>query len=57
MNKVAKLTILALLILAAIACYAYGSATGLIVFIAVGVIFELAFWFGIFSKQSGRASL
>jgi hypothetical protein len=52
LNSFTKWIILTVLILAAIACYSYGSSTGLFVFIVVGVIFELAFWFGVFSKKA-----
>jgi hypothetical protein len=51
MNSFTRWIILAVLIGAAIACYSYGSLKGLFVFIIVGAIFELAFWFGVFSKK------
>jgi hypothetical protein len=54
MNSFSKGLILAALILAAIICYSYGSSTGLFAFIIIGAIFELAFWFGIFSKKENN---
>ena len=54
MNSFTRWLILAVLIIAAIACYSYGSSTGLFVFIIIGAIFELAFWLGIFSKRSNN---
>ncbi|GHE76828.1 hypothetical protein [Thalassotalea profundi] len=56
MNRVTKWIILAILILAALACYSYGNSTGLFVFMIMGVIFELAFWFGVFSKKGKHSS-
>jgi len=56
MNSFTKWLILAALIIAAIACYSYGSSTGLFVFIIIGAIFELAFWFGVFSKKDKHSS-
>ena len=45
MNIFIKWLILAALIIAAIACYSYGSTTGLFIFIIAGFVFEMAFWF------------
>jgi membrane protein implicated in regulation of membrane protease activity len=56
LNSFTRWIILAVLILAAIACYSYGNSTGLFVFIVVGVIVELAFWFGVFSKKDNHSS-
>lgn len=56
MNSFTRWLILAALIIAAIACYSYGSSTGLFVFIIIGAIFELAFWFGIFSRKSNHSN-
>jgi hypothetical protein len=52
MNSFTKWVILAALILAVLTCYSYGSSTGLFVFIIIGEIFELAFWFGVFQKKT-----
>lgn len=54
MNSFTRWFILFALIVAAIASYSYGSSTGLFVFIIIGAIFELAFWFGVFSKKSNH---
>ena len=56
MNSFTEWVILAALILAALTCYSYGSSTGLFVFILIGALFELAFWFGIFSKKDKHSS-
>ncbi|MDO6428235.1 hypothetical protein Q4489_14535 [Thalassotalea sp. 1_MG-2023] len=52
MNSFIRWFFFVALIIAAIACYSYGSSTGLFVFIVLGGIFELACWFGIFSRKS-----
>jgi hypothetical protein len=56
MNSFTRWLILAILIIAAVACYSYGSSTGIFIFIIAGVGFELAFWFGIFSRKKKRSS-
>ena len=48
MNIFIKWLILAALIIAAIACYSYGSNTGLFIFNIAGFVFEMAFWFKMF---------
>lgn len=48
MHKLNKWLLLGLLALGAIACYAVGFVAGAIVLVAVGGLFELAFWFGLF---------
>jgi hypothetical protein len=56
MNSVFRWIILTALIVAAITCYSYGSSKGLFVFVIIGVGFELAFWFGIFSRKKKHSS-
>lgn len=51
MNSFTRRLILAALTVAAIVCYSYGSSFGLSALIIIGAIFELAFWFGMFSKK------
>lgn len=51
MNGITRWVILIILIVSAITCYAYGNSTGVWGFVIVGAIFELAFWFGVFSKK------
>jgi len=51
MNKISRLVILVLLIVAALSSYIYGSATGIFVFIILGFIFEGMFWTGVFRKN------
>ena len=51
MNTLLRWIILALLIFAALSFYSYGNATGLFIFILLGVVFEGAFWFGVFGKK------
>lgn len=46
-----KWIILACLLLASLISYGYGFTQAVTFFVAVGVALELAFWFGIFSKQ------
>lgn len=46
---------LAFLILAAIICYIIGSSSGIIIFVILGIILELIFWLGLFSKPSKKA--
>ncbi|GIU19273.1 MULTISPECIES: hypothetical protein [unclassified Shewanella] len=48
-----RLTILAALISAAIGCYAAGIVQGATGLVVIGVLFELAFWVGLF-KQDRR---
>ena len=47
MNIFIKWLILAALIIAAIACYSYGSTLAYF-FIIAGFVFEMAFWFKVF---------
>ncbi|MDB2356385.1 MULTISPECIES: hypothetical protein [unclassified Pseudoalteromonas] len=55
MNVFTKWLILAVLIIAAITCYSYGSTSGLFIFIIAGFAFEMAFWFGVIpSKKQSR---
>jgi len=46
-----KWIILAVLLLAAFTSYGYGFSQGVGIFIVLGVILELAFWFGVFGKK------
>jgi hypothetical protein len=50
MGKQNRWLLLGILALCAIACYAVGFISGVIVFIAIGAILELSFWFGVFRK-------
>jgi len=50
MNSLLRWLILAALILTALSFYSYGISTGLILFILLGLVFEGAFWFGIFDN-------
>lgn len=52
MNTLQKWLVLAVLLFAALSSYSVGFSSGAIVFVALGVILELAFWFGVFSKNS-----
>ena len=47
-----RLITLFLLITAAIGCYIFGSNNGMYSFIVIGALFELAFWFGLFSDST-----
>jgi hypothetical protein len=51
MNTFYKWSIIAILAILAIASYSYGSSQGAIIFVALGAIFELMFWFKIFDKN------
>lgn len=46
--------ILLALISAAVVSYSVGFMVGLGVFVAVGVVFELAFWFQLFRQKNRR---
>jgi len=46
-----KWAIIAALLFAALTSYSYGFSEGVFFFIALGAVFELAFWFKIFSKK------
>jgi len=54
MNKLTRFLILAILIFAAVSSYSYGNATGIFVFIILGLIFEGLFWTGLFSKKKKK---
>jgi hypothetical protein len=51
MNTLLRCLILTLLLFAALSFYSYGNSTGLFIFILLGLLFEGAFWFGIFGKK------
>lgn len=51
MKIITRISILLLLLFAAIACYAIGIPRGTIVFIVLGVIFEGLFWVGLFGRK------
>jgi len=46
-----KWVIIAALLFAAFTSYSYGFSEGVFIFIALGAVFELAFWFQIFSEK------
>ncbi len=46
-----KWIIIVALLCAALTSYYYGISQGIFLFMALGVMFELLFWFGIFSKK------
>lgn len=52
MKSFQKWIILLALLFAAIASYSYGSSTGAIAFVLLGVAFELSFWIKLFSKKT-----
>ena len=47
------LLLLGLLLLACI-CYLFGSVTGTLLFIFIGMGFELAFWIGLFKPKQAK---
>jgi len=49
MNKVVRWLVIIALLIAAIGSYIVGSTTSLGIFLVIGVLFELCFWFGLFS--------
>ncbi|UUO25753.1 hypothetical protein FGD67_17425 [Colwellia sp. M166] len=51
MNMFKKWLILALLLLAALVSYHYGFSQSMVIFIALGLIFEMIFWFKITRKK------
>jgi hypothetical protein len=56
MNKIYRFLILAVLIIAALSFYSYGSSTGVFVFVILGFVFEGLFWFGLFRKSPKSSS-
>ena len=52
MNNLVRFLVLALLVIAALSSYSYGSSAGLMVFIILGFIFEGLFWKGLFRKKN-----
>ncbi|MBT8448114.1 MAG: hypothetical protein KJO69_00385 [Gammaproteobacteria bacterium] len=53
MKSTTRLRVLLFLILAALGSYSIGFARGVMIFIIAGIIFELAFWIGLFrTKQN-----
>ncbi|WP_201746324.1 hypothetical protein [Veronia nyctiphanis] len=55
MKRFKKWLILAALIVAMVS-YFYGSFTGLTGFIVLAIVFEMAFWVGLFSKKEEKPS-
>lgn len=51
MQTLYKWIVLTVLILAAMASYSYGFSEGVFLFVIVGVVFELSFWFRLFRKS------
>lgn len=49
MNKAVRWLVIITLLIAAIVSYIIGSTTSLGIFLVIGVLFELCFWFGLFS--------
>ncbi|PKG80642.1 hypothetical protein CXF85_21200 [Colwellia sp. 75C3] len=56
MNDTIRGIILFFLISAAITCYVYSNSTGLWSFIIIGGVFEIAFWFGLFSGDDSNSN-
>jgi hypothetical protein len=53
MNTFKKWLILILLLLGAAVSYGSGFSEGAVGFIILGAVFELSFWFGLFSIKDG----
>lgn len=51
MKKTHRWVTLTILLLAALVSYSYGFSTGPAIFIALGIILELTFWFRLFDKK------
>jgi hypothetical protein len=47
--------VLVLLVLAAAGSYVAGSIAGVMILVGLGVLFELAFWFGLVQRLRGKA--
>jgi len=54
MNTAVRWLIVVTLLIAAIGSYTIGSTKSLGIFLVLGVIFELCFWFGIFGDFSKK---
>lgn len=52
-----KWVIIAVLLFAALASYSYGFSEGVFIFVALGIVFELLFWFKIFGKKHSDNSI
>ncbi len=55
MKLLSRIFILFVLLGAAIVCYSIGSTGGIGLFLILGVLFEGAFWFGLFGRRKHRA--
>lgn len=55
MKKPYKYLILLALLLGALVCYGYGINAGAVGLIIAGVMFEMVFWFGLFSANKSKA--
>lgn len=51
MTVLTRVALIIFCFFAAIACYVFGVPAGGIALIALGVIFEGLFWFGVFSRK------
>lgn len=56
MTNLLRFVILAALLIVAIIFYTIGFSTGTVFIITLGVLFELAFWFGIFKVIDQRGT-
>ncbi|WP_299790824.1 hypothetical protein [uncultured Shewanella sp.] len=52
MNIWLRVGVLVVLLVGALLCYGASFSTGAIVFIVLGVVFELAFWVGLFKTTT-----
>lgn len=52
-----KWVIIAVLLFAALASYSYGFSEGVFIFVGLGIVFELLFWFKIFGKKHSDNSI
>ena len=52
-----KWLILLVLLFAALASYSYGFSQGIVLFVALGVILELSFWFGVIVRRRRKLGI
>ncbi len=55
MNIWLRICVLILVIVAAVVCYAASFSSGAIIFMLLGVLFELAFWVGLLKTIDHKA--
>ncbi|GGF81244.1 hypothetical protein [Alteromonas lipolytica] len=55
MSTFKRVSLLAVLLLGALGFYQVGFQSGALLFLALGVVLEISFWFGVFKWQKAKS--